>query len=558
MEALRYANSVISGEVDAPIYVKKQAKIYVTMALDEDPDYIIDPQKVKVVRGLLDALVMPKGIHTGKPLSEALVGYQWLFIIAVLCAVHRNDRTRRRYENALLEISRKNFKTYTIATVFIILMLTEPRFSKFFSVAPDSSLSGEVKEAIKDILNASTAIKEFNGKPRFNIWQKRIDCLLTDSVYEPLAYSNNRMDGRLPNAFLADEVGALPNSYALESMRSGQLVIKNKLGCIISTKYPTADNPFEDEVAYAKRVLDEIEDDPATFALLYEPDNKIDWQTDDSILRHANPVAIELDFIWQDLLKRRGRAISMESARENFLTKHCNIIYSGQASETYVDINAVQACRVQAIEWRNSVVWVGVDLAMSNDNCSVSIVTEEDGRILSKTWFFIPEGRIDEKNAVERIDYRKYMEQGTVIACGNKTVDYAVIEQFVFDLPEKYGVEIQAIGYDRYNALSSAQKWDTQFTTVQIRQHSDTLHPPTKLLAEKIENQEFEYEPNPMLELNFTNAKCVYDTNMNRYITKKKSTGKIDGVVSLINATRLLQLDRFMNDGAMDFVVQTA
>ena len=56
------------------------------------------------------------------------------------------------------------------------------------------------------------------------------------------------MDGKLPNVFLADEVGALPNSYAIEAMRSGQLNILNKLGCIISTKYPTANNPFEDEV----------------------------------------------------------------------------------------------------------------------------------------------------------------------------------------------------------------------------------------------------------------------------------------------------------------------
>ena len=101
-----------------------------------------------------------------------------------------------------------------------------------------------------------------------------------------------------------------------------------------------------------------------------------------------------------------------------------------------------------------------------------------------------------------------------------------------------------------------AQKWDRKYTTVQIRQHSDTLHPPTKLLSEKIENGDFEYAKNPLLELNFSNARCVYDTNMNRYITKKKSQGKIDGVVSLINATCLLQLDRFMNDGS-DFIVQT-
>ena len=80
------------------------------------------------------------------------------------------------------------------------------------------------------------------------------------------------MDGKLPNVFLADEVGALPNSYAIEAMRSGQLNILNKLGCIISTKYPTANNPFEDEVNYAKRVLDGTQADDTVFSLLYEPE----------------------------------------------------------------------------------------------------------------------------------------------------------------------------------------------------------------------------------------------------------------------------------------------
>lgn len=556
MDALRYANDVVSGQIDAPKYVKLQAEEFIKMALDEHELYVIDQQKVKVVKALLDVLIMPKGLKSGEPMSKALMGYQWFFITAVLCAVHRNDRTRRRYETATLEIARKNFKTYTIGVVFIILMLTEPRYSKFFSVAPDASLSGEVMLAIKDTLNASVAIKEHNGKPRFNVWQRRIDCLLTESTYQPLAYSNSRMDGRLPTAFLADEVGALPSSYAIDAMRSGQTGIKNKLGCIISTKYPTADNPFEAEIAYSKSVLDGITEDDTNFALLYEPDNVADWQTDDSILRHANPVAQELDYVWQDLVKARGRALAMPNTRENFLTKHCNIIYSGSGTETYVDINDVLACRTQSIDWRNRVVWLGVDLSMTNDNCSVSMVTEDDGKILSATWFFIPEGRIDEKNAMERIDYRNYIEQGWVFACGNKTVDYGFIEDFVFSLPSKLGVQIQAIGYDRFNALSSAQKWDKKFTTVQIRQHSDTLHPPTKLLSEKIDEQDFLYEKNQLLELNFTNAKCTYDTNMNRYVTKKKSQGKIDGVVSLINAVALLQLDRFMND-QLDFVVQT-
>lgn len=556
MEALAYAQSVVSGEVDAPKYVILQCEDYILVATDQHPKYTINQKKLNTIKALLDVMIMPKGLMAGEPMSKALSGYQWFFITAVLCVVHRSDPSLRRYETALLEIARKNFKTYTIGVLFIILMLTEPKYSKFFSVAPDTALSSEVKEAIEDTLNASPSLKEYNGKRRFNIWQKRIDCMITESQYKPLAFSQNRMDGRLPNAYLADEVGALPTSYPIEAMRSGQLVIKNKLGCIISTKYNTSDNPFESEVAYAKMVLNKVVEDDSYFALLYEPDNVNDWQTDDSILRHANPVAQELEFIWQNLLSKRAKAIVQPNVRENFLTKHCNIISSGGSAETYIDISDLQQCRVDDIDWNNRVVWVGVDLAMSNDNCSVTMVSEENDHILERTWFFIPEGRIDEKNAIERLDYRQYMETGDVIACGNKTVDYETIEEFVFNLPNKFGVRIQAIGYDRYNALSSAQKWDKQFTTVQIRQHSDTLHPPTKLLSEKIENGEFEYVKNPLLELNFTNARCVYDTNLNRYITKKKSTGKIDGVVSLINAVCLLRLDRFMNDN-MDFIVQT-
>ena len=90
---------------------------------------------------------------------------------------------------------------------------------------------------------------------------------------------------------------------------------------------------------------------------------------------------------------------------------------------------------------------------------------------------------------------------------------------------------------------------------VEVRQHSSVLHPPTKLLKEKILNGEFEYTENKLLEINFQNCRCTYDTNKNLYVTKKKSKGKVDMVVSLINAVYLLQQDNFLNQ--MDFVVQT-
>jgi phage terminase large subunit-like protein len=339
-------------------------------------------------------------------------------------------------------------------------------------------------------------------------------------------------------------------------MKSGQLNILNKLGFIISTKYPTIDNPMEDEVAYAKKVLDGLIKDDTVFALLYEPDNPKDWMTDDLILQQSNPVALEIPEIWQELLKKRAYAIAVESARENFVTKHCNIIYQGVGTETYIDVKDVQECKVSKIDWSGRVVYLGMDLSETNDNTSVSMIAEEDGKILAESIAFIPEGRIEEKTVSEKVQYREFIRTMKCIACGDRVVDYSVVEDFIMNIEQKYNVQVQAIGYDRWNALSSAQKLENAgYNTVEVRQHSAILHPPTKLLKEKILNKEFMYEENKLLEINFQNARCSYDTNKNMYVHKKKSTGKVDMVVSIINAIYLLQQDVLLNN--MSFVVQT-
>lgn len=342
-KSCKYAESVINGEIPAPKYVIKQCEDFINICEGKSEKYFIDEEKLNKIDNILKLLIMPRGLKTGENIYDCSCGYQWL-IYAALCVVYRENPDKRRYETIILEVGRKNFKTFTVATIFVLLFLLEPKFSKFYSVAPDGALSREVKTAIEEILKSSPTIYYYNSLPRFKILRDYIEFNLTESRYIPLNYSNSRMDGKLPNVFLADEVGALPNSYAIEAMRSGQLNILNKLGCIISTKYPTANNPFEDEVNYAKKVLDGVQKDETIFSLLYEPDNTDDWTNDDTILKHANPVALEIPEIWEDLIKKRARAITVESARENFLTKHCNIIYQGTGTESFIDIKDLQSC----------------------------------------------------------------------------------------------------------------------------------------------------------------------------------------------------------------------
>lgn len=540
-----------------PKYVKKQMRAFMDIVEDKEEEFYFSASKASRIYEVLKLLKMPRGLKTGQTLFECSEGYQWIVYESALCIVYRNNKARRRYETVLLEICRKNYKTFTIATLFILLFILEPRFSQFYSVAPTGALSKEVRSAIEMILKSSPAVYMHKGRKRFNILRDYISFPLKESKYTPLNYSNSELDGKLPNVFCADEVGALPNSYAIEAMRSGQINILNKLGFIISTKYPTLNNPLESEVSYAKKVLDGSIKDKTYFALLYEPDNTKNWQTSDLILKQANPVALDTPEIWEDLLKKRAFAIANESARENFVTKHCNIIYSGAGTQTYIDVSDVQACRLANIEWSGRVVYIGLDLSESNDNTSVSIVSlDDDERILADSYAFIPEGRIEEKTTAERVNYRELIETGKVIPCGDRVIDYGVVEDFILSLEERLGVKIQAIGYDRWNALSTAQKLEgAGYVTIEIRQHSSVLHPPTKLLKEKILEGAFGYTLNPLYEINYLNARCVFDTNKNQYVNKKKSAGKVDMVVSTINAVYLLQQDHIFGDGG-GFTIQ--
>lgn len=552
----KYAKNVVEGKINAPKYVKKQAEDFLEVADGKNEKYMIDEKKLNLIDNILKLMIMPKGLNAGEIIYDCFLGFQFFLITAILCEVYRVDKKKRRYQKALLEICRKNGKTFLIAVIFILLFLLEPKFSKFYSVAPDGSLSREIKDAIEEILTSSPAIQG-DGIQKFKIKQNEIVCKLNKSKYVPLNYSNNRLDGKLPSVFLIDEVGGLPNPYAIEAMSSGQLTIKNKLGCIISTKYPKINNPFEGEVLYAKRVLDGLVEDETLFALLYEPDNKTDWEFDDGILEQANPLALDIPEIMEDLKKKRQEAIELEQKRENFVTKHCNIIYTGVGTESFVSLQDLQKGRRESIDWSGRDVWLGVDLSMTTDNTSVAMVAEEDGKILAKSWAFIPEDRIEEKTKVERVDYRQYINAGNCIACGQRTIDYLTVENFVLKIEEKFGVNVQGLAYDRYNCLSSAQKWQQEgIRTVEMKQHSSVLHPATKLIQEKVADGNFIYEPNTLLEINFENARCTEDTNKNKYVNKKKSEGKVDMVVAIINAVAIMQQDVVFYPEA-DWSIQT-
>lgn len=549
--AYRYAQwCVLRSNRKVGKYIKLQAKKWLKIADGKHKEaYISEKAYLKICK-LLKLMVHPD-LHCS--MYDGLEDYAWFLIVAVFCTRRRSD-DRRFYQTAILEIARKNFKTFNSAVIFILGMLTEPRFSRFFSVAPDFKLSSELRLAVRKIIKVSPALTK-----HFKVNRDMITCLINEIEYTPLAYSNDCMDGRLANIFLADEAGAL-DSYPVEAMRSSQITLVNKLGIIISTQYPNDNNVMIDEIDIVKKVLDDVLDKENVFALLYEPDDALrkKWETDDLVIYQANPVAVNNNEVFESIKDLRAMAILYENKRENFLCKHCNIMYKSLGVEGYVDIQKVRRCRVteDLNFWRGRRVWVGFDLSQTDDNTSVAMVTEADGVIHAKVWGILPKERIEVKTKKENVDYRKLIAAGNCFAEGEEVIDYGFVERWILGMAERYGVEVMQIGYDRYNAISTVQKLEAEgMECVEVKQHSSVLHPPTKLLREAILKREFAYDENRLLEINFQNARCTEDTNLNKYVNKKRSAGKVDMVISIIIAVYLMQ-QAMLSNTELDWGIQ--
>ena len=534
---------------NVPKYVKKQAKEWLKIANSKDKKYTINLKKLQNIEGILSLLVMPKGLNAKKPIKDCLAGFQYFFIVAILCTVHRDDPSKRKYQNVVLEIGRKNGKTLLIAILFLILLLTEPKFSDFFSVGADGSISRLVKTMMENIIDISP---EISKRKIFKVTKDYILCNLTQNKYTPLNYKNGRFDGREPSAFLTDECGALPNAEAINSMRMGQQHIKNKLGVIISTKYPEINNPFDNEVNYCKNVLDKIVDDDTLFALLYEPDNieEKDWIKGNKTIFQANPLSVELKPILKTIQDERKKAIMDKTFTGTYLCKQLNIQCALQAQETFVDLKQLRKGKVSTIDFKDKDIYVGVDLALSTDNTAITAAYIKDNIIYTYTMIFLPAGRIEMKTQGEKVDYQYYIDNNMCKACGGLKMDYSVIQQFIVDLPKMLGCNrIKQIGFDPAQAQSMMNFFSNKgYDVVEIRQNAATLNGTIQYLRDKILDEQFKYQANDLYEINFNNAKVNFDGGNRMYFEKQKCRGRIDALMSTVDAVYLIFQSELGND----------
>ena len=110
-KAVAYARWCLPEENrKVPHYVRLQAAQWLDIVEGRNPEARIDEGKYRKICKLLRVMNHP---DLGCSLYDGLEDYAWFLITAVLCTVDLSGA--RYYETALLEIARKNFKTFNSA-----------------------------------------------------------------------------------------------------------------------------------------------------------------------------------------------------------------------------------------------------------------------------------------------------------------------------------------------------------------------------------------------------------------------------------------------------------
>lgn len=554
--AIRYAKEVVSGKEITTKEVIIQCKwflIDLEKQHDDDFKFYFDEDKLRIINNLLKLFNFATGFVAGKQVLENLADFQCFFLANIFGWRFKDKPEKFRYNDITLYIARKNAKTALVGLTFLLLMLTEQNYSEFYSICLTRELAAEIRKSMVQILNASPVIAKHFEWSRTEIG--KIKCKITQSFFQPRTAESGKNNSIRPSAFVSDEHGNFKDNANFTAMKSGQKNVINPLLFRTTTAYAIDNSIMQDDLEYMKKVFNELVKNERQFALLYYAEEEHLW--DDIGMYQANPLRIEENY--ETIREDRNRALEQQNLVEEYLTKSMNYFMPANSGEVFISIEQLKNCRIDNFNWEGREVYVGVDLAETDDNTAVSMLTydENTNKIVAKSWAFIPNERVEMKSKREQVNYREQIKQKNCYACGDDVIDYEFVENFILNIKYEYGVEIVKLGYDRRNALSSAQKLESKgnIECVEVIQNSRILHSPIKLLKESILSKSFNYLDNKLLEINFENARETKDTNLNKYLNKKKSKGKIDLVMSIVDALYLLQED-IMLDSGVDCTIQ--
>jgi phage terminase large subunit-like protein len=370
----------------------------------------------------------------------------------------------------------------------------------------------------------------------------------TGSKMVPLGADADTLDGLNPHMVIIDELHAHRTRAVLDVMDSALGARRQPLLAMITTAGSDRASVCWEQRAYAERMLAGLVEDESLFAYVATIDSGDDWRTE-AAWRKANPnlgVSVKLDY----LERRAARAMKMPGAQNSFRRLHLD--EWTDAAEAWLSAGvweAVQASTLDLGDYRGSAAWLGVDLSSKRDlTALLAVVETEDDQgheiLLAFPRFWMPAEGILERSERDGVDYATWRDQGLITATPGPVVDVAHVAAAIAELSEE--LDIRGVVGDAYRRHELQAALDELSCTVPLIDHpqgyrkaagSDLWMPGSVDVTENaILERKIRIAWSPVLTWNVASVCMIADAQENRKPNKLKSTGRIDGALTLIMA----------------------
>jgi phage terminase large subunit-like protein len=276
--------------------------------------------------------------------------------------------------------------------------------------------------------------------------------------------------------------------------------------------------------------------DPETKLFLYTANESLDPFSEEAI-KQANPAYG--DFLNAKEVRRQADAAkrmpSQEAAYRNLILNQRVAREAPFVSQSVWNSNAADP-RPEDFEGR---CVIGLDLSRRVDLTALVMVGKgEDGQWSVHCEFFAPKEGVHDRAISDRVPYDLWADQGHLTLTPGNTVGYDFVADRLMDLCATHPVS--EIKFDRWGIPElKAQLEHLGADDLPLEPHGQgfkDMSPALSILEGELLNHRIRHGDHPILKWCAANAVVDEDAAGNRKLTKKRSTGRIDGMVALAMA----------------------
>ena len=536
--ASEYAHDVISGRVDACVYVRQACQRFIDdLAKTQKSGYEFEFDTKRVEKACRFIELMPhiKGELANK--KELILLEPWqIFIVANLFGWVDFDGYRR-FRFAYVEVPRKNAKSTLAAGIALYMAFADgEQGAEVYSAATTRDQARIVFETAQGMVRKRPDMQKAMG---IEVSSHAVSQQKSMSTFKPVSrdYGGN-LDGLNVHCGVIDELHAHKSNDTYEVIATGMGARTQPLLFAITTAGFNLDGVCYQQRTLVIKVLSGVESHDRYFGIIFTMDDGDDW-TDPKTWRKANPnygISVSKDALEAACI----RAQIDPEALTDFLTKHLCVWVAARSGWLNMDMWAKAGdSSLKESDFVNDPCFMGLDLASKQDLASKNkiFVRTIDGE-QHYYWFsdnYINRARLDAQHRNQKL-YQMWERQGWLTVTDGNITDFERIERDLYDDNQNY--DIVECGYDPFNAVYFAMRAiENNVNMVEVPQNVKHLSEPMKWVSAMLTAGRLHHPNNPVLTWGMGNVTVKADANGNIFPRKESDDSKIDPALAGIIAS---------------------